>query len=358
MSLNDRAPPSAAPAACGRCCQQEMRLRQGGYTLLELMVVIVLISGLAGIGLAMLTRTGNDLETATSLVRDFARLARSHARFYRAPARVVLDPPPKEKAAEDELRSIEVMALQPVVEWNFEGGRASGSRGFGGDLGGAVIDDGGRFGMGLFPDADEGRSGLTLDVRTLAAFDLREGFLVRCDVKLDERAAGTVLRLGEAFELQIDLAGRARGEVTLARQAGQAGRRIVLQGARRIPLRTWVKLELSVDGQRARLLHDFLEEASEPVRELCYRDPEAQFVISDGGRPVRGAIDTVEVFAFQTVASQELPEFVEIPSGPPVLHFDAEGMIDRRAHSVLPVYRLVLEQSEEVVRFERGGLPR
>ena len=74
--------------------------------------MIVLISGLAGIGLGMITRTGNDLELSATTLRDFARIARANARFHRAPARVVISPPPGTviTPAGQVLRIMEVLA--------------------------------------------------------------------------------------------------------------------------------------------------------------------------------------------------------------------------------------------------------
>lgn len=332
--------------------------RNSGYTLLEILVVIVLISGLAGLGLGMITGSGNDLERASVGVRDFARIARANAQFYRAPARVVMTPPPGTAIdpASGELRQMKVLALQSVAEWNFEDGSPNASRGIDAQLGGGYVEEGGRVGQGFFADGEGSQHGITLDARGLSSFDLRGGFVVRCDIKLNTRQVCTVVRFGEAFELGVDSVGKLRAGVTLARGAGQAGRRVVLKGSRRLPLGEWVKIELIADGTRIVLRRDFIEEASERVKDRCWRDAEAQFVISDGGAPVPGVLDTIEVFAFDTIAEQPIPETVEVSEGPAILHFDPYGLIDRRFHAELPRYRLSQPDGEQVIGFELGGL--
>ncbi len=318
---------------------------------------MMLIAALMGMGLGMLNRQGNELERAGSLIRDVARMARNHARFYRAPARVVMAPPPG-IAADGEERTLSVIALQPVCEWNFDDGRPHGTRGIGGKLGSAIIAPGGRIGQGLFPDAENQAPALHLDVRTMPAFDLRGGFVARCDVRLDQRSACTILRMGDAWELGIGAAGKVRGAVTFARDNGKPGRRVVLNSAARLPLRRWVRVALIVDRLRVVLTVNGREEASDKADTECYRDPRASFVVSDGGAPVLGVVDSVALFAFDVVTQESLPEFVDYVSGPETLGFDADGLVDRRMHPILPEYRLARNGAEEVIGFESGGLSR
>ena len=356
--------PRSSTTVWPTCCAAD----RAGYTLIEILVVILIISSIAGIGVGILTRGGPALDRAATLLRDHARFARSQARMYRAPSRLIITPTPGRKKAaastsdveiEDPTYSVRVVALRSVAEWNFDHGKAGGTRGIGGDLVGGVIDSGDRFGKGLFiPDDAPEAPGVRLDARTIPSFDLRRGFLVRCDVKLRQRGACNVVRLGETFELGVEAGGRLTGAATMSMGTAKGRRRVTVRGVRRVPLHRWFKIELACDGREIRLSLDFVLEAAEPAPEECWLDPRAVWTISDGGAPVPGAIDTVELFAFDQISAEELPQFVEVAQGPGILCFDRDGRVDRREHGGLPSYLLRLEEQEERIEFELGGLTR
>lgn len=347
--------PRCGPARC---------TARAGFTLIELLIVLGLIAVLLGLGAGLLTRRSSDLELSTRTLRDLVRTARASARFYQSPARLVLEPPLRTTAptqgASDELvrRTLRVLSVRPVSEWNFDLTGANGTGGILGTMGAAHIEEGGRFGHALVPDPAGGQPGVFVRASEYSAFDLRLGFVVRCDLWLESRDASTILRLGPSFELAMNQQGFAEARVTFA-QAGQAGRTTRLRGLRPLPLRQWFRLQLGYDGKSLTLLRDGIEEDERPGDGLVWIAPEAEFWISAGDTPVPGRIDSVELFAYETVAEFELPEFIEFTQAPAALHFAPSGSLDPRHHDSPPLYALTLLGTELAaeVRVELGGLP-
>ena len=345
--------------------------REGGVTLLEILVVVGIIGIMMGFGVGALQRQRNDLEQTAVALRDLVRLARGNARFYQSSARLVVDPPPRTTPAtqgesEDPLEQrFVVLAVRPLSEWNFDLNGPSGSFGIEGTLGAASIVDEGRFGKGLAPDPEGGQPGVFVRTSQYSDFDLSEGFVARLDLWLDTREACTILRLGQSFELGIDAGGFARGQVTFTQTGGQAGRTIRMRGLERLPLRRWFRLALSYDGKSIVLARDGLEEDERPGDGPVYYDRQAEFWISAGDTPVPGRIDSVELFGYERLGEFLIPQDVSLRSGPADLHFASDGRLDPRYHGAPVSYRMVMgaddgeeQRRRESVTIELGGLPR
>ncbi|MFQ5505264.1 MAG: prepilin-type N-terminal cleavage/methylation domain-containing protein [Planctomycetota bacterium] len=333
-----------------------------GYTLVELLVVIAIIAGLAGLGLGFLRAGGNKLDLAMTELRDLARIAHTRAQFFRAPARLLIDRPLDEdgiQSVEDSPLRLRVVALLAVSEWNFDDGSARGAKDAGGELIGGHIDKGGRIGKALFPDQSQGGPGVRVRLKDMTGFDLRRGLVMRVHLYLEDRNPCVPLRIGNQVELAIGAADLPEAMVTLAENRDRPSETLRLRGMHRVPLGRWFELALSVDASHARLQIDSLTQAVLDVKgkEVYLRD-ESDLVISDAGQPVPGRVDEVSLFSYETVTEIRLPQYVEILSGPMVLHFDARGMLDPRFHLKLPVYRLSYHDDQDVVRFDRGGLSR
>lgn len=331
------------------------RTTERGYTLLELLVVLMLISVLSGIGLGFLMQQGSNIDRSVAQFRDLARAARAQARLTRAPARLEIVPPPSKDVEEE--RRLLVYAQSPIGEWNFDRGRAKGTGGLGGEAVAGRIAPGGRFGNGLWTDGGGDAHGFRFDVRTLSSFAIEDGFVARCDVNIRDSGACIVLRMGESFELGIDAQQRLRGSVTLMRDDGSSGRRVRLKGLRRLEERRWYRVELEAAAGEVAMMIDGVREAGEAIDARIWRDPQAWLVFSDAASALDGAIDTVQLYAMTMQAEQSLDPML-IVRGPAQLAFDASGEISRRVHPELPLYTFELDEAETGLLFERQGLTR
>ncbi|MCB9918501.1 MAG: prepilin-type N-terminal cleavage/methylation domain-containing protein [Planctomycetes bacterium] len=334
------------------------RARSGfaGYTLVELLVVLMIIGALSGLGLGFLMKRESNLDREVSRLRDLARAARAQAQFTRSRAVVEITPAPWVKL-EDESRKAVVFGQRVIGEWNFDRGRPDGSGGLGGELVGGRIGPGGRFGDALWIAGDSEGHGLRFDVRTLPTFDLAYGFLARCDVWLEADDPCVVVRIGESFELGIGTTGVPRGFVTLTRDDGSAGRRVMIQGGDRVRKRRWYRLELEAGSGELVLRLDGIAQAREPIDAPIWRDKTAWLVVSDGANPVLGAVDSVAIFGFDMDAEQAFDRLLDL-SGPARLVFDESGALDRGVHAVLPIFRFKLGDQERDLIFDREGLTR
>lgn len=331
------------------------RTAERGYTLLELLVVLMIISTLSGIGLGFLMQQGSNLDRSVMQFRDLARAARAQARLTRAPASLEIVPPPSKDVAED--RRVFVYAQSPVGEWNFDRGRAAGSGGLGGEAIAGSIASGGRFGEALWVDGEGDGHGFRYDVRTLQSFAIENGFVVRCDAFLREVGACVLVRMGESFEIAVDADGRLRGAVTLMRDDGNSGQRVRLKGVRQLNARRWYRVELEAAAGVLSLSVDTVLERSETIDSKIWRDPQAWLVFSDAAAPVDGAIDSVALFV-RTLQAEQPMDSELIVRGPARLAFDANGELSRSEHPELPNYTFRLDENETGLLFERQGLTR
>lgn len=329
---------------------------RSGYTLIELLIVLLIVASLSGMGLGFLMKREGSLDREVARLRDLARSARALAQFTRSPAVVEIVPPPWVDAGE-ERRKVQVFAQRRIGEWNFDRGRADGSGGLGGELGAGRIAPGGRFGEALWIDGDAEGHGLRFDVRTLPTFDLHAGFLCRCDVFLEEVDACVAVRIGESFELGVGQSGVLSAFVTLTRDDGSAGRRVTLTGRERLRPRRWYRLSIEAAHGEAVLALDGIAEAREDIDAPIWRDKAGWFVVSDGAKPVFGAVDTVSLFGLE-LSAEELFDEDLLVEGPRRLAFDEAGFLDRRSHPEPAGFSFTLGEQKGSLVFEREGLTR
>ncbi len=322
-----------------------------GFTLLEILLVILLISVLLGYGVGFLRRGGNELDQTLIRLQAYARGARMQARFHRSPARVALVEV-QDNQGDTTTQVLRLKALQPVGEWNFDTGNMSST----GQQGGAgLVVPEGRIGRGLRIEEGATGHGLYVSPRDASEFDLRNGFLLRLDVKLDSYGECNLVVLERIFTLSIDAGGRPGASLVLGDLRGGAGRTIHFKSYERVPIQKWLRFVFSFDGETGRLLVDGLQLSERKVEGRMFHDPRAGFLISDAALPVPGTLDEVRLFAFEVLDTWEVPEAVRI-EGPPLLVYNQEGLLDPSVHQAPVQYTISRDEQSETMSIGLGGL--
>ena len=329
-----------------------------GYTLIELLAVIAIIGILAGVGVGFMRRRGHGLSTAIVQFKDLVRAARQRAKSTRAASRLIIQPAAGEDAGE-RVRVI-MIGSRLATEWNFDSSvqPTRSSSGLLGELVGATVEKGGRHGHALFCDAELRQHGLFAVVAKDSAFDFRKGFSVSFDLWLDKRVRCVPFRLGQSIEIVVDSSGLPKATIAMVGQGDQIGVVLRLGGRSPLPLKSWVRLGLTVDGQRASLAVDSIEQDARPISNDVYYDRQGLLLLSAGDQPVPGRIDSVRIFGYEILSESYLPDFVQFMDGPKTLNFGQNGMLDPRYHSDLPRIRFRLEEDIAPILFDAAGMAR
>ena len=119
-------------------------------------------------------------------------------------------------------------------------------------------------------------------------FDLGDGFAFRIDIRLERRAAATILRLGRCFEWTLDSGGRPAVRALRRDVVGQGGAAALLQTDTALPLRQWVTLETAFDGTELWCNLDGRRIGGVPATGVLHQDDGDQLELSPGDAPVPG----------------------------------------------------------------------
>lgn len=322
-------------------------------TLLELIVVMGVIAVLMGLGIGFVRR-GDGMPETRSMIAAELRTAALDARTRALPTEVLLAPGVAGQPAE-----VRARGLDPVVLITFEPGQQFAVGDLQPMLGGIEIENG-RIGraraQGVVADAAALPTGtaatpaLRLPLGPTVA-DLRDGFALRLDVLLRERAAGRLLRLGRGLDVLLDDDGRLRARV----QAGDDGRgsRIVqLEPAVPLPVLRWCTVEFGMDGHKTWLSVDGRELAAESLVQSLLQQKGDELEVLPGADALPAAVDELQVFAYAFTAGQRLPAGVELQAAARIA-FDTEGEPIAPPEIKLQV---VSDGRQEVLRIGRGGV--
>ena len=160
-----------------------------GFTLVELLVVISILSVLMGVGLGVVGRLRPSERAIPGVLRARLAAARSQARSLGAPSWVRFQAGPD---AAQETLFLESASWTPLVSFSFEEG-ARGAFGLIGTMEGGKVVAEGRYGQGLAHEKP-GAPGLSLETAGREHLALERGFLVRVDVLPAERRAMVLVR--------------------------------------------------------------------------------------------------------------------------------------------------------------------
>lgn len=304
------------------------RARAAGFTLIELMVVMLLIGLLLGFGLGVFANLDVGSRVAAGSVQNVLRSAHNWAVARIAPARVVID------VSKGTLRA---EGHQVVGTWHFENDSIQGAFGIDGvRFGGEIVADGYQ-GRALSFAGQPPRSHVDFPVHTDPAFDITNGFSIRCALRPTSGRGGELLDLGGvvAVETTSDGAVKARfvAQRTEAETNGGRGGRVTIATERGLlTADRWSIVEVIYDRLQFAIringqIAAFLPETAPVSRS------EGPLVLSPSQSAFPGAIDTLVVSAVVADAATELPKNVTLAGDTPKeIVFQPGGGLDREVH--------------------------
>jgi prepilin-type N-terminal cleavage/methylation domain-containing protein len=278
------------PPAASASPRRRIAPGQSGFTLIELLAVMTVIGIMLGIGIGFLQRGTTLLDTAQAVLRDQMQVAATSARARAVPGEVRV----VAQAAGPTL--VRAQLLGPLAVWHLEPDERWLNSAHRPDLSGIAVPTG-RFGSAWRPDPTS--KAPMLSVRAGTWLDVTHGFLLRLDLRLDERRAAVAARLGRAWTLGWDDELRPTAKLTLAGGGGRAGAVVDLRGERPLPVGRWLELRLLHDGTRCALLVDGVELASAPAPGEPFQQSADLLEVSGGDAPVLGLVDEILLMRYE-----------------------------------------------------------
>ncbi len=314
--------------------------REIGFTLMEMMVVMVLLGVIAGLGFAGFDSMDPGHRGLQVSLENFLEASRDRARGSGQEVRVVLEPPAEGRGARLQravFRSIAEAGFEPAFA-NFERVQVEG----GAKLGGL-----GRCGAGL--DLAEGGTAV-LEGRG-GQIDVADGFALEFDLLDPGEGAG---RIAE-WEGLIEVDARRGAGWLIRLRAGEAEFMSWVQlevPAHRLRSGHWQHLRVAAAEGRARVWLDGELAAQETIG-LNFGQPTSYLRFGSVEAPFRGRVDEVLIWVRVREDGPELPDQVTVAMAAPALLFDRNGLLDAAAHPE-PVRLGILEGPDEVGAFQVG----
>ncbi len=289
--------------------------RAGGFTLLELMMVVAVLAVLLGLSIGMLSRT-DPSRAADSMLAGELRSAQFTARAEGLPTEVWI-----RRSHDGEPATVQSRLLVPIVAFHFEPGEPVLDDRLRATVAGTDVPQG-RFGHARQPREGE-RAPLLRWPMAPELLALREGYVVRFDLKLTRRAAAAVLHLGQAVELHLDDEGRLRAR--FRSHAADGSIRLTTAAAPLpLPVATWCSIDVAWDGTAAWLSVDGREVARAAAEGAPVQERDDLFEIAPADSPVPGIVDEVRLLVFRLAPPQQLPIEL-VPERDQVIRYDARG---------------------------------
>jgi hypothetical protein len=304
-----------------------------GFTLLELVLVMLLLALILGSGLGYFSSLDLGRRQAAGLVRNVLRSAQNSAIASGAPARVRID------KAKGTLRA---ESLVTVATYHFEDQSITGF----GPAGMAEPEhfDPRGFTGACFRPAGKLRATAEIPLERDTGIDFTHGFSVECAIFRETDGGGRVYSIGDpstptlALELGKNGSLRARmrtrlGDATSDRPGGS----VILQSEPGlVPVLRWMRVRVRYDRAQFELLLDGTRVDAEAQDAFVWRI-DAPLVLSDPSLPFPGRIDALVIAAMVVGELAVLPETVTFSAdAPAVVQFAASGGLDRTMHQDPP----------------------
>jgi prepilin-type N-terminal cleavage/methylation domain-containing protein len=315
-----------------------------GFTLLELLFVIVIIGTMLGFGVGVLASLDLGERAAAGLVQNVVRAARNSAVARGAGSRVRIDPATGVISAE---------ALEVIGTWRFEGSgeEVRGAFDLRGPLTRCKFVDEGFIGRSLsFPP---GRGVFAeIPVHRESPYDFREGFRIECAVRMAPSGGGRVLRLGESIGLDVGDSGTVRAwffpeALDATAKPIKGGLQVSAAPGGTLRSGEWSRIEVEYDRRRFTIRVDgrTIEPEDGWVEEVAPVWPiGGPLVLGDADQSFTGELDDLVISAVGASDAIALPEGVRFdPASGGEIRFDAGGHLDRAVHSQAREIRIVYQ---------------
>ena len=272
--------------------------RSAGFTLLELLAVIGVISVLLGIGIGYIGKTDPDLIFGSILAGE-RRAAQMTARAEGVPTEVIVRP-----GLEAEPAIVQAHLLQPAIVFHFEPQTPVLDERMRPELGGEDV-VAGRFG--------HARRSMPGDKTSLVHWavaeevvDARDGFVMRVDLYLERRGSCVVIDMPPLLEVRLDQNLRPDVRMSMTALGGEKVRKN-MKSEQSLPLERWVTLEVGADGSSLWLAVDGREFARTDAVGSPEQSPEMVLDVSPKESPIPGLVDEFRIMVFEYAAAQQLP---------------------------------------------------
>ncbi|MCP4092498.1 MAG: prepilin-type N-terminal cleavage/methylation domain-containing protein [Planctomycetes bacterium] len=315
------------------------RSRSAGFTLLELIIVMVVLGVVAGVSVAGIDRFDPGNRGLRVSIETFLEGSRDRARISGHPVSVKQMPATAERERRL-MRFVYRRALEASFEPDFqlrEGLQFTGS---------AAIGATGRFGT-----CGDLREGGTISIEGRGMPDLTQGFGLDMDIFSELGNGGDLLGWDGFLNIEI----RRSGVVAATVRAGDGDffQDMLLESpADSLKINQWQHLKLVAAEQSFVMAINGVEVARMEIPPILQASRSIPILGNDEDGWI-GLVDEFTVWARVGELGPEVPENVEIlPAGLPLL-FDRNGMLDAAAHaSSVPV--VILELDEEIGSFVVG----
>lgn len=320
-----------------------------GFTLLELLTVLTLVSVLMGIGVGAFKKLSLGRRLAVAQVKDALRGARLFAIEQSSVARVDIDP---------QANVIQASGYQSTGNWHLEDEKSVGWPTPAETRGAAVLIEDGALGSAmLLPEDQEG----WLDLGRSPSFDAEQGLLAELFVRVPNDTAGGIVfskgagfRMGVSAQRTLVAAVRVRpGKVS----SGDKDGLLHLETPDSIPPERWCRITLQYDGLTFRLSIDGRERAHLVNQErLDLRpDEEANLMVGGVAPTFVGGVDEIRLASVVTVQAPPLPEGVSFAAAG-TIWFDGRGRLDPNHHQRPAVVSLKYDEDRRAREVEVGLL--
>ncbi len=285
--------------------------RRSGFTLLELLTVLVIFGILLGITAAFMQGANRDLGVgaATNRAVGLLRIAHQESRSSAAPSWVVFD---------TKQNRVYLLMKETVGEWHLEDLVTTGAFGRDGKVNSGTLVNG-RVGKGIQLSASA-----SISFGEVPVYAPDQGVAIEFwFLRRSNRGRGTLCSIGDGVEVSAETDGRVEAKVGTLR---------VSSGQIRLPNDAWCHLQLVYSGRELKLILNRREVQSVAGRAEF---PQAA-AFNVGGSGFTGIIDEVRLGLIIPREEYWLPnecsftfKGLQVPdSGEVVLTFDPEGRLD------------------------------
>ena len=294
-----------------------------GFTLLELIIVMVILSTLFGVGVGAFRGLTNPDQLARQQISEALHGARLFARSEGNPAQVLVSP---------KQHTVSAWGLRRVGDWHFET-----DEGFGWPVPllheGEILESNGGLGACLRlagnellslqdpPSSFDSVHGFGLDVLVAPSPGFRP-------LTIWERPGVWSVELNQDDELQVQL--------WLADEAGKSTELIILVPDVRLLEDRLTRLQVTFDGRALEVAVDGVRQPQDLLFEEARSLAPNPRVSQGTGRPpthFRGLIDELHLSAVVRASAKELPVEVTLEGQLQLIHLDAHGRLDPLWHN-------------------------